>query len=125
MEMGLVVHFGGVFPGKEKAALEVFTETSKLYGDKLADGTFTTFEPFFYETGDIGERLGFWLIKGPEEKILGFVDSKESLRLRAKVGQICGHLRFDFVYTGERVLEQVNIFSTVAEELDRTPVLAR
>ncbi|HXZ99060.1 MAG TPA: hypothetical protein VEK76_01805 [Candidatus Binatia bacterium] len=121
MEIALLIQFGGVFPGKEKAAVEAFTETSKFYGEKLADGTFTYFEPFMFGTGDIRERLGFFIVKGPEEKIVAFNDSKEAWALRTKVAQICAHLDIEYVYTGDRVLEQVNLLGDLAKELEKIP----
>ena len=121
MEAGMVVHFGGVFPGREQQAVDAFAETTKLYGEKLAEGTFTSFEPYLYETGDIREQLGFFIVKGSQEKILDFIDSRESAELRTKVAQICTHLQIELLYTGSRVLEQVNLLSDLAERIEKMP----
>lgn len=126
MDVGMVVHFGGIFPGREKQGVDLFAETTKLYGEKLADGTFSYFEPFIYQTGDVRDQLGFFLIKGTEEKVMGFVDSRESMELRTKAAQICEHLQIEILYTGERLLEQVAIFSNLAEkieQMERKPAL--
>lgn len=115
MEFGALVHYGGVIPGKEQAAVDAFAETTKLYGEKLANGTFTYFEPFMFRTGDVQEELGFFVLKGPEEKVLAFFDSMESKTLKTKVAQIVNHLKIEFLYTGPDVLEQVAILSKLSE----------
>ena len=116
MEAALIVHFGGAIPGKEKLAIETFADTTKLYERMLKDGTFTYFEPFLYKTGDIQEHLGFWLVKGPEDKLMHFMDSTESKELAARAGQICNHLRIEFLYVGEGVREQILIRTKLAKD---------
>lgn len=116
MEVGVLVQWGGVVPGKEKAAVDVFAETLKLYGDKMANGTFTYFEPFLFRTGDIQMDLGFIVLKGPEDKVMAFFDSLEQKTLKAKVAQIVNHLKIEFLYTGKDVQEQVEILSKLAEQ---------
>ena len=116
MEVGMLVSYGGVFPGKEKEAIDLFAETQKLYGAKLADGTFTYYEPFLFRTGDRSEHLGFFIVKGPQEKVMFFFDSKESRVLRDRVGQVVSHLDIEFLYTGTEVLDEIAIFSEIAEK---------
>jgi len=111
MEIGVVVRYGGVMPGREAACVDLFTETLSLYGEKLADGTFTSFEPFAFRTGDFQEELGFFVLKGPEEKVTGFFNSMEQRTLQAKGEQIVNHLKIEFLYTGSEVLEQVQIMA--------------
>jgi len=117
MEAAMIVHFGGAIPGREKFAVETFAETTKLYEKRLADGTFTYFEPFLYKTGDVQEHLGFWIVKGTEEKLLKFIDSREATELAARAGQICNHLSVEFLYCGEGVREQITMRTRLAEEL--------
>ena len=93
MDIGVIVRWGGVIPGKEKKAVELFAETTKLYGDRLAEGTFTYFEPFMFATGDLQEELGFHLIKGPEENLMTFFDSIEAMTLHANVEICVNHLK--------------------------------
>jgi hypothetical protein len=116
MEVGILVSYGGVIPGMEKEAIELFAETQKLYGEKLADGTFTYYEPFLFRTGDRSEHLGFFIVKGPQEKVMLYFDSKENRALRDRVGQVVNHLKIEFLYTGGEVLNEIAIFSEVAEK---------
>lgn len=120
MEIGVLVSYGGVIPGKERAAVDVFAETMKLYGEKLADGTFSWYEPFIFQTGDLQETLGFFVIKGPQEKMLAFFNGEENRILKDKVSLIVNHLKIEFLYTGNEVLKEVGILSGLAE---KTPVL--
>ncbi len=116
MEVGMLVSYGGVLPGKEKEAIDLFAETQKFYGEKLADGTFTFYEPFLFRTGDRSENLGFFIVKGPQEKVMAYFESKESRILRDKVGQVVTHLKIEFLYTGTEVLDEIAIFSEIAEK---------
>jgi hypothetical protein len=116
MEVGILVSYGGVVPGREKEAIELFAETQKVYGEKLADGTFTFYEPFLFRTGDRSENLGFFIVKGPQEKVMFYFDSKENRALRDKVGQVVSHLKIEFLYTGGEVLDEVALFSEIAEK---------
>lgn len=120
MEIGVLVSYGGVIPGKERAAVDVFAETMKLYGAKLVDGTFTWYEPFIFQTGDLQETLGFFVIKGPQDKMLAFFNGEENRILKDKVALIVNHLKIEFLYTGNEVLKEVEILSGLAE---KTPVL--
>lgn len=120
MEIGVLVSFGGVIPGKEKAAVDVFAETMKVYGSRLADGSFTSYEPFIFQTGDLQETLGFFVIKGPREKVMAYFDSDENRILKDKVSLIVNHLKIEFLYTGNEVLKEVQLLSGIAE---KTPVL--
>ena len=120
MEVGMLVSYGGVIPGKEKEAIELFAETQKLYGAMLADGTFTSYEPFLFRTGDRARELGFFIVKGPQDKLMGYFESKQNRALRDRVGQVVSHLKIEFLYTGTEVLDEIAIFSEVAE---KTPVL--
>ena len=121
MEVGLLVSYGGVVPGREKEAIELFAETQKVYGEKLADGTFTYYEPFLFRTGDRSEQLGFFIVKGPPDKVMFYFDSKENRALRDKVGQVVNHLKIEFLYTCGDVLDEVALFSEIAEK--KIPVL--
>lgn len=121
MEVGILVSYGGVIPGMEKEAIELFAETQRVYGDRLADGTFTYYEPFLFRTGDRSEHLGFFIVKGPQEKLTAYFDSKENRALRDRVGQVVNHLEIEFLYTGGEVLEEISIFSEIAE--NRVPAL--
>jgi hypothetical protein len=116
MEIGVIVRYGGVIPGREEAAVQAFTETTHFYDAQLANGTFTFYEPFMFRTGDFQQELGFFIVKGPEEKVISWFDSKESRLLRTKVELIVNHLTIEFLYTGTDVLEQVALLNEVAKE---------
>lgn len=117
MEIGALIQFGAVIPGREEAAVDAFAETMKLYGDKLAKGTFTYFETFVFRTGDMQRDLGFILLKGPEDKVTEYFDSIEHKTLHTKVGQVVNHLKIEFLYTGADVMEQVAILSKLTEKV--------
>ena len=125
MEVGLVVHFGGVFPGREKVAVDVFAEAIRFYSAKVAEGTFASFEPFLYKTGDYQNDLGFFVVKGEEARIMAFIDSKESVALRTKVQQICHHLKIEMLYTGEGIQEQIAAMEQLVSEMEAMPATRR
>ena len=106
MEIGAIVRYGGVMPGREAACVDLFTETLKLYSEKLADGRSPPSNPS--RSGPVtSKRSWVFVLKGPEEKVTGFFNSIEQRTLQAKGEQIVNHLRIEFLYTGSEVLEQV------------------
>lgn len=121
MEAGILVSYGRIVPGREKEAIEVFAETQKVYGERLADGTFTYYEPFLFRTGDRSEDMGFFILKGPQDRLMAYFDSKENRALRDKAGQVVEHLKIEFLYTGTEVLDEIAIMSDLAEK--KVPVL--
>ena len=115
-ELGCLVRWGRVVPGREEKAVELFTEVTKYYGELMASGYLTYFEPFFYLSGDGEIDNGFFVLKGP--KITEILESEEMLRFKTRSELCLSHLTTELLLVGEEVLKQVTRFT---EEVGRVP----
>ena len=116
-DLGFIVRWGRVFPGYEKHAIDLFSETTKYFGDKLADGTLTYFEPFLYLSGDSETEIGFFVMKGPEPKVLALIEDPGRLDLQARATQLLAHVKTDVLAVGEGVFEQIGRFGKANQVL--------
>src|SRR5579864_3709372 len=112
-ELGVIVRWGRVFPGFEKDAIEFYGEATRYFGDKLADGTLTYFEPFLFLSGDSEIDNGFFIMKGPEPKVLAMIDEPRRLELEARSTQLLAHVTTQVLLAGEGVIEQISRFGKV------------
>jgi hypothetical protein len=76
MEIGLIVKYGKLVPGREEQAIALVAETTQWFEEQLKTGYITYFEPFFYASGDLEADAGFWIIdagfwiiKGERDKV--------------------------------------------------------
>ena len=116
-QLGLITKFGRVFPGKEREAIDLFAETTKYFGEKLADGTLTYYEPYLYFSGNHEFDNGFFVVKGPEEKVIRFFEDQRRIDLNLKAGQICANVTTELLIVGDEVLTQVSRFADVTRGL--------
>jgi hypothetical protein len=122
MDVGLLMRFGKVVPGRETQAIELFEETTKYYQTKYYQGkveekVLTYFEPFFLMTSDIEEETGFFVLKGPAPEVFRLMEEDRYTWLLQKAGLLVEHLRVDPLTVGEGIPEQVERFAKVRVEL--------
>ena len=113
-ELGIIVRWGRVIPGREKEAVEGFTEATKYFGDLLAKGWLTYFEPFGYLSGDNDLENGFFLMKGPAEKVHEIFESEPTLRLKTQATMYLDHLTIEFLLVGDEVINNISRFAEIA-----------
>jgi hypothetical protein len=106
-EIGLFVRFGKVYPGRAEEAAQIFADASKYFGDKLAGGWLTYFEPFVFQTGDYEEGVGFFVMKGPEQKVFAILEDETRLELQARANEVVHHLSTELLFVGEDVLKAI------------------
>ncbi len=116
MDVGYIIKYGKLVPGREDKALELFGETVRFFQQHLAKGAITHFEPFIYASGDLASDLGFFMIKGPEEEVRKIVRSEDFRMLTTKAEFVVDHLREDWILVGEEVTQQVERTAKVAPE---------
>jgi hypothetical protein len=116
-ELGILVRWGRVIPGRELDAVELFTEATKFYGDFLAEGALTYFEPFILLSGDNETDNGFFVMKGPAPKIHEIFEGDATLRLKTKAAMILSHLTIELMLVGEEVLNEVTRLAEVGKVL--------
>lgn len=117
MDVGLLIRFGKLIPGREVAALELFEETTAYFRRKVEEGVITFFEPFFMATGDFETEIGFFLMKGPAPEIFRLETEEEYLRLMQKGLMLVEHLHADVLTVGEGITLQLERAAKVRAEL--------
>ncbi len=116
MEIGLIVKYGKLVPGREEQAIALFAETTQWLEEQLKTGYITYFEPFFYASGDLEADAGFWIIKGERDKVWNVVDDETFKWLTLKAQFLVDHLRVDWLTVGEAIPQQVERASKVSTE---------
>lgn len=117
MEVGLIIRYGKMVPGREGQALDLFEESSRYFVKKLSEGVLTFFEPFFFSTTDLERETGFFILKGPAPEIFKLIEEEEYRRLMQKGLMLIEHLQADLLTVGEGVPIQVDLARKVRAEL--------
>ena len=117
MEIGLLIRYGRLVPGREMQAIELFGEARAYFQDKLEVGELTHFEPYFFMTSDLEEELGFFVMKGPAPAIFALMEDERYRTLMQKAMALVEHLHTDFLTVGEGIAAQVERSMKVNAEL--------
>lgn len=117
MEIGLMIRYGKLVPGREEQAFALFEETVHFFGERLARHEITAFEPYFMGTSDLEEETGFFLLRGPAPEIFRLMEDETYLQLMQKGMMLVEHLRIDLLTVGEGVQEQIVRARKVLAEL--------
>jgi len=117
MEVGLIIRYGKLVPGREAQAIELFSEASKYYQQKVTEGVLTFFEPFFLRTSDLEEETGFFIMKGPAPEMFKLMEDERYLWLMMKAEYVVQHLRADLLTVGEGIFQQLERATKVHAEL--------
>ena len=113
----VMLSFGSVHPGRERLAVETFTEVSRFLGEVLADGVIESFTPYFYEGGSIGDTIGFFLLEGQQEALDALRRRDDFQRLVARAGAATANVRVAGLIAGSAAGRMVNLYRSVREEL--------
>jgi hypothetical protein len=113
----LMVSFGAVHPGRERLAVDIFTELSRFFGERLTDGDLTSFQPFFYGSGAVGGTVGFFLLEGHRDRIQAMQASEAFARLLLRAGAATTNVRVDPLLAGPDAGRLVNLYREVRDEL--------
>lgn len=116
MEIGLIVKYGKLVPGREEQAIALFAETTEWFTEQRTKGYITYFEPFFYATGDLEADAGFWIIKGERDKVWKMVDDETFKWLTLKAQFLVDHPRVEWLTVGEAIPQQVELASNFTTE---------
>jgi len=116
METGVIVRWGKLVPGREEKAIALFTETVDYFSKLLMDEKLTSFEPFFFMTGDIENELGFFIFKGPDEFIYTLLADEYFLTLQEKALYSVEHFQVDLLTVGEGISKQLERSTKVRVE---------
>ena len=121
MDIGYIVKYGRLVPGREEKAFELFSETLTFWQEYLTKGTITFFEPYLYASGNSETDLGFFLVKGPEERIHQILETEEYRVLLTKGNYVVEHLTKEWLVVAEEVMKQIERSAKVAIEFAMVP----
>ncbi len=72
-----------------------------------AAGEVTHFEPYFFQTNDLGEETGFFVVKGPMDAIFKIMEEDEYRALVDKAYYLVEHFKVDLLTVGDGITEQL------------------
>ena len=113
----LLLSFGAVHPGRERLAVDTFTEVSRFLGKLLADDVITAFKPFFFADGSQGDMIGFFLLEGHREQLDELRRTSEFQRMILRVGAATSNVRVHTLIAGTEAGRLVNLYAEVRSEL--------
>ena len=117
MEAGIRISWGGLVPGREAAATEVFMEAISYFGTKVANKSLSYFEPFFLGTGDHDEEAGFLVLKGPVAEVFRVIEEEEYQNLLSKSYLLVNHLKVDMLTVGDGITSVIERSAKVRADL--------
>ena len=117
MDVGLIIRYGAIVPGRETQAIELFEEATRYYEEKVKAHTLTYFEPFLFMTSDYQEETGFFILKGPAPEVFKLMEEEKYRWLLQKASLLVEHLHVSFLTVGEEIREQLERFAKVRVEL--------
>jgi hypothetical protein len=117
MEIGLYIKFGKLVPGREEKAIDLFGEAIEYFGEKMAIGWLTFFEPFFFQTSDREEETGFFVLKGPVAEVFKMMEDERYLFLIEKALYTVDHFKVELLTVGDGVNQQMERSAKVRVEL--------
>lgn len=113
----LMISFGAVHPGREKLAIEMFTELSRYLGQLLADEVITSFKPYFFADGLMGDVLGFFMIEGRRASLDDVRRHEEFLTIMLRAGAATANVRVHTMVAGSEAGRLVNLYAEVRRDL--------
>jgi hypothetical protein len=113
----LMLSFGAVHTGREKLAVETFTEVSRFLGRLLADDDITAFKPFFFADGVHGDSIGFFLIEGDRVRLDDLRRRADFQRMLLRAGAATASIRVQTLIAGTEAGRLVNLYADVRGEL--------
>ncbi len=109
----LVFFYGVPVPGREAKALENFTDATTFFGKLAADGKCAEAEIFHYGFGG-----GMMILRAASVDDLQWIlETDESKKLLATASFTSTEFRYDFMFTGERLMENMTNWTTVGTEM--------
>ena len=113
----LMVSFGAAHPGRERLAVDTFTELSRFFGARLSDGEISTFQPFFFGDGAVRGTVGFFLVEGRRDALDALRRDEAFVRLLVRAGAASTDVRADALVAGSEAGRLVNLYREVRDEL--------
>jgi hypothetical protein len=117
MDIGLLIRWGSIIPGREAQALAFFDETVAYYGSLIEAGKLTSFEPFLFGSSDFDTEQGFFILKGPVTEVFSVMESDDYKTLVSKANLLLHHVHINLLTVGDGVVEQIARFDKARADL--------
>ena len=108
----LFIGWNRPIPGREKAALGLFSEAIAFYSEQKASGQITSFEPVILNVHG-GDLNGFILVKGDEAKLDALQRSDKFQDLTTKVDLIVQGVGVIRGWSGESLASQMQRYASL------------
>ena len=113
VDAALMLSFGAVLPGREALAIETFLEVGRQLGRLLDEGTVTSFRPYFFADGAMGDTSGFFLVEGDRERLDALRREEAFLALVLRAGAATASVRVHTLLAGSAAGRLVNLYREV------------
>jgi len=117
VEVGLLIRYGKLVPGREHHAVDLFQQTLSYFSEKRTREEISFFEPFFFLTSDLDEELGFFVVKGSMLEMTAITNDEAFKVLMMKASTLASHVQMDWLTVGQGIGEQVERSLKVYAEL--------
>ena len=113
----LMISFGEVVPGRERLAVDMFVEVGRYLGRLMDSGVVTSFRPYFFADGAVGDVIGFFLLQGDREELDALRRDEEFVTLLLRAGAATANVRVHTLLAGSDAGRLVNLYREVQADL--------
>lgn len=115
-DAGLFIGWGTAVRGREAKGLEVFNEALTYYGRLQQDGVIESVEPVILEPHG-GDLVGFFLLRGSQEKLAQLRVDDEFVRLSTRANMIVEGLGVVGASLGDGLQDAIGTYQQAISEL--------
>ncbi len=117
-DAALFIGWGATAPGRERRAVELFTESLRFLSTLVQEGRLASVEPFFLEPHG-GDLEGFFVVRGELEELNRIRGSDDFQRLAVRAQVVLANFGVVGAITGERLNRHMAWFTEAARDVDR------
>jgi hypothetical protein len=117
VDAALLLSFGAVIPGREALAVDTFVEVGRHLGRLLDSGVVSSFRPYFFADGALGDVSGFFLLEGDREQLDALRRDESFVALVLRAGAATANVRVHTLLAGSDAGRLVNLYREVRAEL--------
>lgn len=114
-DSALFIRWGETHPGRERKAVELFTESLAYLSRLVQEGRLASVEPFFMEPHG-GDLEGFFLVRGEYDELNRIRAEDEFQRLAVRAQTIVSNFGILAAKTGEQLNKHMAWFTEAARE---------
>lgn len=115
-DAALIIRWGPTQPGRERQAIELFTETLKYFSTLVSDGKVDSVEPFFLEP-HASDLEGFWILRGEVETLALLRVSDDFQQLATRAQAVVTGFGVIGATTGDRLNRHMAWFAEAAKQV--------